>query len=100
MGRRTATRELLCNFRPFGPNLSVKPLNGFFFLGRKGRLVEDGIDVIVPSFATLLAGAASEAGGDNDPFLRAEFVDEGEQATIFRRGPWSLDGLGGRGGRR
>lgn len=92
--RHTATREFLGNFGPFRPDLGVITLNGFLLLGRERRLVENGIDMIVPSLTTLLAGTASEARCDDDPFLGAEFVHQGKQATIFRRRPGSLDGLG------
>jgi len=94
--RCTATRQLLCNFGPFRSDLGVITLNGFFLLGRERRLVENGIDMIVPSLTTLLAGTASEARCDDDPLLGAEFVHQGKKATIFRRRPGSLDGLGNR----
>jgi hypothetical protein len=75
-GRHTATRKFLGNLRPLGSDLGVELFNGFLFLDTEWRFVEDRVDMVMPSFATLLAGSTSKTRCDNNPFLGAKFVDE------------------------
>jgi hypothetical protein len=72
--RHTATGELLGNLRPLGSNLAVQTFDCLFLVESEWRLVEDGVDMIVPSLSALLTGAASETRRNDDPFLGAKLI--------------------------
>lgn len=57
-------------------------------------LLDEGVQMVVPSFSALLANSAGEVLSDTRPFARAGFLDEADYKLILQLSPGSFDKLG------
>ena len=52
------------------------------------------VEVVVPSFATLLSRSGCQSTGNDDPLFSSVFIDQQAEIGIFLGGPGSLGRLG------
>ena len=61
-----------------------------FFLTPLCSCLDTGVQIIVPSFTTLLSATTAQVLGDIGPVLRSSLLDEVQYDPVFFRGPYAL----------
>ena len=65
----TATGKLFGNLSPLWPDLSIEAFDRLLFLKAEGRLVENWIDMIVPSLSALFSSPTPQSRSNDNPLL-------------------------------
>lgn len=75
--------EQLCNLGPLVAPLAMCLIDDTVFLLCPGRLLDAGVEVIVPAFATLLADPTLKMASDQRPLLGAVSLDQRHHLVIL-----------------
>ena len=90
-GAVRAACQLLCHFTPSDAFNKVQPDDQEVLFGRPFALVDAWVEVVVPSFSTLLSYAAREVFRYSCPVSRAIFFDAFCESLVFLFRPVAHD---------